>query len=118
MDDLRAIALELSRSVKGWAGTKRFVKELDQDKLLALVSWLWLYVGLNSGDFHTRNAALGRYAKGNPFQGVSNPVGKMIAQVRLGNMAPLHEDDRRELLEYFQEVRSGVNEDIVEVEIA
>ena len=56
---------------------------------------------------HIQGNALAWYRKGNPFEKVSNPVGKIIAQVRLGNMAPLHPEDRRELFEYFQEVREN-----------
>lgn len=105
IEDLRAIALDLSGRVRGWSGAKRFINELDQNKLLALVSWLWLYAGLNHKDIHVKGTALARYAKANPFENVSNPVGKMIAQTRIGNMAPLHTEDRAELLEYFKELR-------------
>jgi len=104
---LKELVLDIAKDIPNWTGYQQFVDGLDQKRLSALLSWLWLWdlTQNPNQDVYALEYARIRYP-GNPLDRVENIAGKIITQTRLGNQAPLHHDDadlmQRTLVEWAQ----------------
>ena len=81
-----------------WTGGERFAEQCDDEQVHTLATWLWTYIEIAraAAMWGRRNGGRKQafsQRNGNPFEEVSNPIGKIIAQVRLGNDAPLTDYD-------------------------
>ncbi|KKN37810.1 hypothetical protein LCGC14_0759850 [marine sediment metagenome] len=72
-----------------WNGPRNFLASLAPDQFLAALSWLYLYSELNKRSTLPVYDAVNVYAQPDPFRDVESIPGKIIAQSRLGNLAPL-----------------------------
>lgn len=86
-----------------WMNGDAFIDSLDDEELLVAASWLWLYQGLHPVNAYELTQFSFQYAR-DPFAGVGNPVGYIVAQVRARTPAPLHHSDRAEMDEELREL--------------
>lgn len=81
-----------------WHGRHGFFRSLNRGRLACLLSWLYVYNLQAPWDGAWHGASLEPRHLTQPFAGVANPVGKMVAQVRAHNPAPLSPSWWRKLL--------------------
>jgi hypothetical protein len=87
----RTIAKSIAVNMDAWAGSAKFIDNLTDHELIACLTWLWLWdIAHDPYD--------DPYLDRNPFKGVKNPVGKIIKQSQLANVAPLFPRDRQTLI--------------------
>lgn len=112
---LRQFTRDEAGFVDDFVGVDVVLQKLGDEEVLVLVSWLWLYNGLNQHDWIDRES-FGREYKRSPFDGIDNPVGYMIKQANAGISPPLSKrhrqafaDDLRQAMEDFagQKVRAS-----------
>lgn len=106
---MEELAICWAASLRGWTGAERTITKLNDSQLMAMLSWLYLWQMLNEDDAHIQLYAVDRY--GDVFDGVKNPVGKIITQARLGNLAPLVDVDRFDLKEVMREEMGEVTDE-------
>lgn len=90
------LCLKISAKMTDWAGPEKFLRGLNERQLIAAASWLYLW-HLESFDV----GEMRHYTK-SPFDGVANPVGKIVEQSRRENVAPLAESHKRQLSEILR----------------
>jgi hypothetical protein len=94
LERLRLAAQDQSRALKIWVGSRRFIASCDGERLASLLTWLRLYSILHEyGGWDPR----AQEYDVNPFDGVRNPVGRIITQARNRTLAPLREEDLEQL---------------------
>ena len=86
-----------------WNGANSFLANCTEQELSACATWLHLWnLTTNHGNGYDlletqRLAADCSLYRTQPFEGVTNPVGKIIEQSRRGNPAPLHPTHQKTL---------------------
>jgi hypothetical protein len=108
---LLEFALVLADGVDGWNGAEAFCRKTAQsggggDGLLCLISWLYLYEGVNQSDPYQSFDFSSAYGS-KPFAGIDNVVGYIIRQVERGIMPKLHDRHRADLQAELAERQSA-----------
>jgi hypothetical protein len=85
LETVEPLALDIMHDM-GWLGAETYVENLPKRQLKPLLEWLWFWDHLY-GPQADPMAISQVFA--NPFQGVQNPVGKVIKQMALGNALTL-----------------------------
>jgi hypothetical protein len=78
---------------------QRFIADCDDAQLITLLTWL----------YHWRLAHPDSAAYKKTWENTNNPPGRIIAQVRMGNLAPLEPDDLDDLKQLVNTTIAGVD---------
>ena len=105
------LSMEIA-STTNWNGYEKFLRGLSEIQLIASASWLYLY--RDGSRTKQQNAYALDYSlnRKSLFDGVDNPVGKIITQARAGNIAPMDEDLRESFSAEIRAIFEGIKKTV------
>jgi hypothetical protein len=107
---LNALALDWVREMPAhWIGPEAFIASLDDTGLITLLTWLYHFRLANRQNRYSLDAP----DYGADWHNIINPAGRIIAQTRMGNLAPLEPDDLEDLKQLVNETISSVDPDAI-----
>ena len=87
-----------------WNGGGAYLESLNDEELLIVSSWLWLWKKLKRKSKYSLKAAEEVY-RPDPFSGIENPVGFIRVKVKEHAPAPLHVKHRASLMQNLENLK-------------
>lgn len=106
---LRELTMAEAEKAVVVVGAGALIASFDDDQVMALLSWLWLYNGWHQDDWRFRDLFRRAYER-DPFAGMKQPGAVMVAQAKARAPAPLAADDRAELAERLRAMQEPAHD--------